>query len=178
MARDEASLNGTSDEERKCEAWPALRIRRASSSDLPFVFRLSDLVFRTYGPYGQILPVAFLQSRVLTLVAHERDRRVGFVMLSPVVEKGSGDHMEVELSALAVQPKFQRRGAGRALLREAIRLVGVRGASGMILHTAEENIHARRLFLSEGFVLKQAVGGYYPNGQTALRMHRVLKKSG
>lgn len=145
-----------------------LRIRPSVVSDLPFVIRLSERVFRVYGPYGKILGLAFLQQRVFTLMALEVGRRVGFAMMSPILEG-------LELTALAVLPARQGKGIGRALLREAIRWAGLHGATHMVLHTAEENAKAQNLFLSEGFMVDDRIEGYYPEGQTAVQLCRVLE---
>lgn len=152
-----------------------LQIRLASSEDLSFVLDLTEKVFKVYGPYCQILLMGFLKADVLTLVAHYGEERVGFAMISPVVGRGNTAAKEMELSALAVSPKYQDRGAGRALLRHAMKVAEQQGACRMILHTAEENVKAHRLFLGEGFELRASVDKYYPNGQTALKMCRDLK---
>lgn len=56
-----------------------------------------------------------------------------------------------ELS-IGVVPSWRGRGVGRALLREATRLAGERGTRQVSLSVARDN-PARRLYLSEGFVL-------------------------
>jgi ribosomal protein S18 acetylase RimI-like enzyme len=159
-----------------CETWPDLHIKQASIDDLSFVVDLAERVFRIYGPYGQILLIAFLQSDVVTLLACDGNKRVGFAMISPVVQKLTSRAYEVELFALAVHPKYQGRGAGRGLLREAMRFAEHHGAHHMILHTAGDNAKARGLFLSEGFLMETSIRKYYTRGQTALRMHRELKR--
>jgi len=157
----------SSSEHRSRASHRQLRIRPSVADDLSFVVHLSERVFRIYGPYGNILGFSFVQQTVFTLIAVEAGKRVGFAMLSSALRG-------VELAALAIHPTYQGRGVGRALLRDAIRLAERQGAAQMVLHTAEENIGAQRLFFSEGFVLNERVEGYYPNGQAAVELYRVL----
>lgn len=94
-------------------------------------------------------------------------------MLSNLTDAYKG---RVELTALAVSPSHQRRGVGRAMLREAIRRARRLNANYMVLHTAKQNCRARALFESEGFRYNRILENFYPNGQAAQEM--ILDLSG
>jgi ribosomal protein S18 acetylase RimI-like enzyme len=62
------------------------------------------------------------------------------------------------VDALAVAPRWRRRGVGRALLAEADRLAADQGLRGVALDTGIENRAARALYQRSGF----AQGGLRP----------------
>jgi putative acetyltransferase len=69
----------------------------------------------------------------LSLVAELSDRVVGHVMISIVQLHGAAQHAIASLSPLAVDPAFQRRGIGSALVLEAIRSADERGEPLVVL---------------------------------------------
>jgi ribosomal protein S18 acetylase RimI-like enzyme len=62
------------------------------------------------------------------------------------------DEGEAGVRMLAVHPRAQRRGVGRALLRACIGRALALGRSGMLLHSTPWMRAAHRLYESEGFV--------------------------
>ena len=69
------------------------------------------------------------------------------------------------VDALAVHPAFRRRGVARRLLAEADRRAAEAGTLGVALDTGLENAHARALYESAGFKLRQETRA--PDEQTA-----------
>lgn len=79
---------------------------------------------------------------------------LGTVMLEPwhpdsEVARGSD---EAEVRALAVAPRAQRHGAGRALMQAVIKEAAARGARRLVLSTQPAMTSARRLYQALGFI--------------------------
>ena len=144
-----------------------MKIRPSQLPDLAFIVGLSDRAFRRYGSYGNTLGANFLRPQVTTLLAEVDGESAGFVMLQRKRDA-------VELIAIAVATPYRNQRVGKGLLQAAIRWAGGLGASRLSLHTGDDNIRAIHLFESAGFESTETVPGYYPEGQTAVRMHLVL----
>jgi len=87
-------------------------------------------------------------------VAEVGRRVVGFVLWSPALEPAwfdPGVEHWAELCELHVHPRFQRRGIGTRLVREAIRQARRDGFPAMYLETEESNSPARRAYEKAGF---------------------------
>ncbi|MDT0306000.1 GNAT family N-acetyltransferase [Streptomyces sp. DSM 44917] len=79
----------------------------------------------------------------------EEGRPAGFVVLAGLVEGGG----VVELRRLVLGAGFRGAGRGRALLRAAVgRAYRVHGAARVWLDVKPDNVRARALYASEGFV--------------------------
>lgn len=145
---------------------------RALPEDRDFVARLSEEVFARFGPYGTYLPEILGNPRVTTLVARSGALAVGFAMLA--FESATS----ADLVAIATLPAWQSRGVGRRLLEEVERRVlGAcrRGRPWLHLSVAVDNVVARRLFESAGFVPAPGAAGVYPGGQPSLGMRKRLR---
>lgn len=144
----------------------------ATASDVAFLRRLSAAVFARFGRYDRLLPEMMRLPRMRTVLAIHGDTRLGFAMYS-LVEDG-----EVDLAAIAVDPSWQSRGVGRALLRfvesEALALCGD-GPASVLLTVAEDNTVARRLFERAGYVPLPATEGFYDGGQRSLGLTKRLR---
>lgn len=85
---------------------------------------------------------------------------------------------ECELLTVAVVPKFQRQGVGRALMQAYHTEALNRGSQQCFLEVAKDNINAINLYLSDGYTQVAERKNYYtrPNGQTvdALILSRNL----
>lgn len=88
------------------------------------------------------------------LIAWEGKEPVGLAAVSRHVEDG---HEIASVDHLAVVPRAQGRGIGRALLRAAIRAAGEAGLLELELSTGETNERALALYRSEGFEITQRV---------------------
>ncbi|PZS37834.1 MAG: ribosomal-protein-alanine N-acetyltransferase [Pseudonocardiales bacterium] len=111
-------------------------------------------------------PEAFLEALAAGhhyLSARDGGSLIGYVGLARV---GS----EAEVHTLAVDPKHQRRGIGRALLRAVLdHAVG----ATVFLEVRTDNDSAIRLYRSEGFDVIGIRRGYYrPSGADAFTMRR------
>jgi ribosomal protein S18 acetylase RimI-like enzyme len=160
-----------------------LRIRRGGPADAPLVRAIAEQVFAHFGDYGRILPTWLLHEGVITHIAEEGERAVGYTMLGfypiALVDGGAaGEGLVADLLAIAVAPEAQGRGVGKRLLQHAID--HVRAARRRLtirelrLSVADTNTRARRLFTRYGFELVDGEHGFYDGGQVALHMARKL----
>lgn len=147
-------------------------MRDSSDSDAPFVASLSRAAFSRFGEYDEYLSER-MREGAITRIAEVDGRAVGFAMLMRLDAEGSFD-----LIAIAVAPESRRLGVGRALLHDVHEraLAEARDVERvtLLLHVAEVNVPARRLFESAGYRLAGVDEGFYPNGQRALSMERRL----
>lgn len=143
----------------------------ATPRDAEFVRRLSGEVFARFGRYDRLLPQLMRMPAMRTAIARSGDSRVGFAMYA--LESG-----EVELVAIAVEPRWQSRGVGRALLgfveSEALEMCGD-GPAQVRLTVAEDNTVARALFESRGYARLPGTEGLYDGGQRSLGLAKRLR---
>jgi [ribosomal protein S18]-alanine N-acetyltransferase len=134
-----------------------------SAADVPRCAELEQLLFDGDDPWS---PAAFLEALAaghLYLSAREGDSVIGYVGLAR-----AGD--EAEVHTLAVDPTYQRRGIGRALLRAVLdHAVG----ATVFLEVRTDNESAIELYRSEGFDVIGIRRGYYrSSGADAFTMRR------
>jgi [ribosomal protein S18]-alanine N-acetyltransferase len=70
---------------------------------------------------------------------------------------------EAELRNLAVAPRYQRRGVGRALLEDAHKRLSRSGARRVYLEVRPSNKPALSLYCSTGYIILSTRKGYYPD---------------
>ncbi|MBV9161975.1 MAG: ribosomal protein S18-alanine N-acetyltransferase [Pseudonocardiales bacterium] len=133
-----------------------------SAADVPRCAELEHVLFDG-DPWS---PAAFLEALAAGhhyLSAREGDSLIGYVGLA---RAGS----EAEIHTLAVDPAYQRRGIGRALLRAVLdHAVG----ATVFLEVRTDNESAIKLYRSEGFDVVGIRRGYYrPHGADAFTMRR------
>jgi ribosomal protein S18 acetylase RimI-like enzyme len=143
-------------------------VRRATSADLPAIGRLGALLVQmhhdfdakrfiaptrqTASSYASFLGTQLESPDVAVLVAEENGRVIGYVYAG--VE--GYDYMSFRgpagaLYDIIVEPACRGRGVGRLLLEATLAFLKSRGASRVVLMTAEQNETAQRLFASAGF---------------------------
>jgi ribosomal-protein-alanine N-acetyltransferase len=124
---------------------------------------LEHLLFNGDDPWS---PEAFLEAMTAGhhyLSAREDGSLIGYAGL---VRAGR----EAEIHTLAVDPAYQRRGIGRALLQA---LLAHAAGTTVFLEVRTDNEPAIRLYRSEGFDVIGTRRGYYrPSGADAFTMRR------
>lgn len=109
------------------------------------------------------------QRHVRMWAAREGDRLIGYAVLGAFGP--DGDH-EFEVFNIAVDPAFQGRGLGRALLAEMLAVADAESAPVM-LEVATGNVPARTLYEAHGFSVVGMRRNYYqPSGEDAYAMVR------
>ncbi len=85
---------------------------------------------------------------------------------------------EIDLTAIAVEPAWQSRGTGRALLRHVEQLarsaVPPARPASVRLTVAEDNRRARELFEAVGYRLVPGEEDRYSGGQRSLMLRKNL----
>ena len=147
---------------------PAATIRPAARADLPALGRLGALLVRTHHDFDPVRFIAatpqtehgyasFLgrqldEPSVVILVAEREGEVIGYTYAG--VE--GPDYMALRGAAgvlydILVDPARRGHGVGRMLLDATLAALRARGASRVVLSTAERNESAQRLFARAGF---------------------------
>lgn len=133
------------------------------SADAPRCTELEQQLFATDDPWH---PEVFRQAIAAGhhyLAAWEEDALIGYAGLARM-------GVEAEVHTLAVDPRYQGRGIGRALLRALLQHAA--GAT-VFLEVRTDNHSAIELYRSEGFAVVGTRRGYYrPSGADAFTMRR------
>jgi ribosomal protein S18 acetylase RimI-like enzyme len=148
-------------------------VRRANLADIGFIGQLSGKVFSVYGPYQSLVPGWFESNSTITFVAVEKGKPVGFAMMGSLLNESLNEN-RCELLAIAVSPAVRRRGIGRMLLREMEREADRLNEHILFLHTATDNTPAQGLFKKIGFTSLSLKKHFYPSGQDAVMMMKVI----
>lgn len=152
------------------------RIRRATRDDHPWIVSMGALVYLDLGDYRQILPSWLEQPGVLAWVEADGDRRRGFAMLGFYPDEDGSS--VADLLALGVDPAYQRRGIGGALLTHVISVAARVGPQHAIaelrLTVAHDNTIGQKMYVKHGFRKANVPPGRYAGGQRAVRMVRPL----
>jgi ribosomal protein S18 acetylase RimI-like enzyme len=148
-------------------------LSRSNASDKEFIIRLSKDLFQLYGPYEKTVPRWFESSMVITTTASLDKRPVGFAMLGNFSERYDLKYGS-EILAIAVEPEMQGAGIGEILLKNIEREAALSNIKRLFLHTAVENLPARKLFNRNGFRPWEVKMKFYPAGQDAIVMAKEI----
>ncbi len=163
----------------------SISFEMATEEDRDFIRRLSAVVFSIFGDYDEILSQWFLHPGVFTVIGSKKGTPVGFAMVQVVEsrsirpslqlgEEGDGDASSGELLAIAVAPEQQGQGVGKALLSRVEDLARQYRVREIHLNTAQNNLLARFLFERAGYEVVGSKKRYYPQGQSAVMMRKML----
>jgi len=124
-----------------------------STADVPAIFDIEERAYEhgwTEGILRDCIRVGYLCWTV------EWDQQIiGYGILSV----GAG---EAHLLNLAIDPKFQRRGLGRRVLRFLMDVAHKQGAESIFLEVRDSNKSAIALYLDQGFNQIGIRNDYYP----------------
>ncbi len=147
---------------------PAPVVCEARAVDIDAVAELCTACFEEAWGHGSL-------SRVLGspgafgLLERSDEAAVGFVLCRVALD-------ESELLSLGVAPAHRRRGVGGRLLDAASACAAQAGARVMFLEVAEDNLSARRLYGTAGFVRVGRRPGYYGRADGARVAALVLRR--
>jgi ribosomal protein S18 acetylase RimI-like enzyme len=98
------------------------------------------------------------------VVAELDGRPVGWAKMNHPTELPASGHVW-HVTGLAVDPEFEGRGAGRALMHALIELARERGGRRMTLRVFAPNERARRLYERLGFEVEGVLRGEFMVGR-------------
>ncbi len=150
-----------------------IKICPAKASDAAFIGQLSEKVFNIYGPYKDIVSHWFELDLTATLVSLMDSKPAGFAMIGHLSHEKTIPQVS-ELLAIAVEQETRRVGIGGTLIREIERKAAELDVRRLFLHTATENLSARRLFTKNGYRPSEIKTRFYPEGQDALMMSKEI----
>ncbi|MGQ9759718.1 MAG: ribosomal protein S18-alanine N-acetyltransferase [Candidatus Methanomethylicaceae archaeon] len=134
--------------------------------DLEEIYEIEKASFSD--PYPPALLKAFFFHPGAYLVAVLERRVVGYTI--GIIRFKSLGHVV----SIAVKKDLRGRGIGKNLLTEIINRLKAMGAKKIRIEVRESNTVAISLYRKMGFVEKERVVGYYPDGETALVMFLEL----
>ena len=124
-----------------------------------------DALTREVGP-TVVMPGVLLVATGAALEDRTQDALLGLASAQLLVD-------DVHVLRLAVVPEARRRGIGRALLDGLAVWAAEVGAAAVVLEVRADNVAARALYGSAGFVEDGRRRGYYPDGEDAVLLRRV-----
>ena len=97
-----------------------LSIRKENSEDLPSIYAVNKLAFNRDDEARLVNKLRENNAVTLSLVALERHRIIGHILISPVsVQSDDSSWEAVALGPMAVLPSHQMQGVGSALIQAA-----------------------------------------------------------
>jgi ribosomal protein S18 acetylase RimI-like enzyme len=124
-------------------------IRRAEPADHAWIVATGAEAYRDLGDYTRILPSWLEQPGVLAWVEADGPQRRGFAMLGFYPDDDGSS--VCDLLALGIDPAFQRRGLGGALLEHVIGVASRVGPQHSIaelrLTVAHDNTIGQRMYV-------------------------------
>jgi len=137
------------------------RIREFRGRDIPKILEIARLSFADeIGLLGldtaQVGKMLFHYGLLLLAQRLRRKPRFKFLVAEAKGKAVGGTMIRWEkdfayIAAVMVHPEFRRRGIGRALVSEAVKVAFEYGAKKAVLHVREDNLPAQNLYLSLDF---------------------------
>lgn len=150
-----------------------IRIGPARAFDLDFIRTLSGRAFKKYGSYQDVISQWFQSEMTETIIGRMEKRPVAFAMIGHIQDEDPVQKV-CELLAIAVEPDNRHKGIGQMLLNAIEQKALEWQTDRIFLHTAKENLPARNLFTRNGFVPWGLKKHFYPAGQDALVMSKII----
>lgn len=155
---------------------PAISTRRAKAADCARLAEIHATSFRR-GWSDAEFDALLLQPGVYAVIAEYRGRLGARKAAGFILYRVAGD--EAEILTVAVAPEFRRRGAGKALLQDALRHLYRLGAQSIHLEVEDSNFAAIGLYRGVEFRESGRRPAYFvQNRETAggaLVMQRQLR---
>ncbi|HYY91760.1 MAG TPA: ribosomal protein S18-alanine N-acetyltransferase [Candidatus Dormibacteraeota bacterium] len=142
-----------------------VKIRPVKTEDLKAVYAMEDACFKDPFPSYFINQLASANPATF-LVATDGDRIVGYAAVDNWT-----DHRH--LVSIAVLCDSRRKGIGQALLDG---LYGQLPEGPLRLELRKSNQPALELYLKNGFYQTGVAHNYYPDGEEAIQMEKIIRK--
>lgn len=144
-------------------------IREMTAADVSLAAEIENKCFAHPWSEQSIESEMNLENSVF-LMAFEEDKAIGYVGLSAVLDEGY-------MGNLAVVDEYRRKGIGRALMKELLRICKDKDFSFVTLEVRESNLPAINLYLSLGFERVGVRKNYYKEPtENALLLTKYFKE--
>jgi len=152
-------------------------VRKARLKDRVFVISLGKHLFKVYGPYEEAISRWFDYKTTSTFIAESDRMRVGFIMLGPSSHR-QDPSPSFELLAIGLHASSRRKGIGNRMMETVEKHAAHQGLDRIFLHTAVGNYPAQQLFFKRGYKPWGFKPGFYPAGQDAMVMLKMISPPG
>jgi [ribosomal protein S18]-alanine N-acetyltransferase len=149
----------------------AAHVRLASAADLDALVGIEE-TFPEEDRFPERTWKRLLSGNTIAHVAVLDGTLVGTAVL--LFRRGS---RVARLYTLSVAPELRGKGIARQLIAAGETAATQKGCERMRLEARESNHHAILLYERSGYRVIARVPGYYPNGETAVRMEKPLGSS-
>ena len=147
---------------------PAM-IRTAHLGDLEALIAIEKRAFELDRFSRRTFRYLLSKANAVTLIYVEGEKAAGYAML--LFNTGTS---LARLYSLAVDPEWQGKGIGRALMQATEEQAIDHGCVSMRLEVRADSTHARALYESQGYRQIGTVDDYYEDGMQALRYEKRL----
>ncbi len=125
---------------------PAVRLRPARRADLPALTVIDSAAFAPPWQYSPVVVSQAFDSATYATVAEAHGRPVGYQI-------STGGRTGGHLARLAVEPQWQGRGVGRALVADLACHFDRKDTPGITVNTQRDNAASLAVYQSLGFVV-------------------------
>ena len=143
-------------------------IKEAKEDELLNIAELEKLVFGSHAWTLSQLMSEWITGLSKFILAFVNSELVGYLIFRQVDE-------EAEILRLGVKKEFRRKGIGEKLLKKAEELVITQGGKVIYLEVRKSNEPAINFYKKQNFSIVSVRKNYYPDGEDALIMRKVLK---
>lgn len=143
-------------------------IRAAEEQDLDRIAELENVLFAdSPWPWKEFEHELHENPFAILLVDEEEGRVVGYLDYWILYE-------QAQVATIGVDPEYQNRGIGSALLSYAEKDAADQGCETFSLEVRVSNAPARHLYEKHGFIQVNIRKGYYENGEDAYLMVKPI----
>ena len=144
-------------------------VRKFNPNDLKRVYEIENMSFNQ--SYGINMFQQLYEMGIGFLVAEDEGYVIGYVMFWIKYEN------QGHIISIAVDKNYRRRKAGTHLLVKAISILSLLPIETIYLEVNENNHEAIEFYKNFNFKIDRTVPGYYENGDGAILMYLLLKRS-
>lgn len=149
-----------------------LQIRTAEAQHVQTIASMESRFFPQHALTATQIAYYRRRGNACVLVAADIDDKILGYLIESLARRGGST--VVWIISMAIITSGRRRGAGKRLLRAALRRGKTLGASSAKLHVGVDNKPAMRLYRSSGFRVLRTVKDYYDRGKDAVLMGKRL----
>jgi ribosomal-protein-alanine N-acetyltransferase len=136
------------------------------------IVKISDLEEKCFAqPWTyQMLADSFLSDNFISLLCEDEGKIVGYGGIVYASDMA-------DLVNIAVDENYRKRGIGRKMLDTLTSLAEEKGVKKLFFEVRVSNNSALFLYLKSGFTGQYVRPRYYPNGEDAIVMYKILDQT-